>query len=251
MELGLAGRTVLVTGGSNGIGAATALAFGAERAHVVVGYHSGKDRAERVADQIRSLGGTAQVGYYSLADPASAESLVEEAVAETGRIDVVVANAVRWWGRGPGGFENLPVDQAEAVVSDNLLGAVHLTRAVAPVLRKQDWGRLVFVSTNLALDGLPGAEYYTAAKSGLHGLCRSLAWSLGPHGVLANVVVPGLTMTDRNRANFPEQLRQMETSRTPTGQLVGPQEIADTVVFLCSAANRGVSGEVIRVTGGR
>lgn len=251
MRLGLAGRTVVVTGASNGIGAAVATAFGAEGAHVVVGYHSGQERAAQVAEQVRSSGGQAWTQPYDLADAGSAERLVERAMTETGSLDVVVANAVRWWRRGPGGFEGLPLDDAEAVVSDNLLGAVRLARAVAPAMRRQDWGRVAFISSNLALDGLPGAEYYVAAKSGLHGLCRSLAWSLGPHGVLANVVVPGVTMTARNQANFPAPLRQMEVERTPSGRLVVPEDIADTVVFLCSEANRGISGELVKVTGGR
>jgi 3-oxoacyl-[acyl-carrier protein] reductase len=251
VELGLAGRTVVVTGASNGIGAAIARAFGAHGAHVVVGYHTGKQRAEQLAKEIRAAGGGAHICPYRLAEQSSADMLVKSAMDETGRIDVAVANAVRWWGRGPGGFEGVPEEQAEAVVSDNLLGAVRLARAVAPVLRRQDWGRIVLISSNLAMDGLPGAEYYTAAKAGLHGLGRSLAWSLGPHGVLVNVVVPGLTMTDRNQANFPEQLRQMEIGRTPAGRLVVPDDIADTVLFLCSEANRGISGELIRVTGGR
>lgn len=163
----------------------------------------------------------------------------------------MVANAVRWWSRGPEGFESVPEDAAEAVVSTNLLGAVRLSRAVAPVMRRQAWGRMVLMSTTLATDGMSGAEYYTAAKAGLHGLGRSLAWSLGPAGVRVNVVMPGLTMTDRNAANFPAPLKQLETDRTPMGRLVVPEDVADTVVFLCSEANRGITGEVISVTGGR
>jgi 3-oxoacyl-[acyl-carrier protein] reductase len=251
VELGLAGRTVVITGGSNGIGAAVARAFGAERAHVVVAYHNSKQNAERVAEEVGLAGGTAQVCQYALDDAGSARRLVAEAVEATGRLDVVVGNAVRWWARGAGGFETLPEEVAESVVSENLLGAVRLSRAVAPVLRERGWGRMVLMSSNLAVDGLPGAEYYTAAKAGLQGLCRSLAWSLGPAGVLVNVVMPGLTMTDRNRANFPPHLKQMEIDRTPINRLITPEDIADTVVFLCSAANRGISGEVVRVTGGR
>ncbi len=251
MNLGLAKRTVIVTGGSNGIGAATARAFGAEGAHVVVAYHEGRERAQGVADDVRAGGGTAQVQRYELEDAASARELVDETVGHSGRVDVVVANAVRWWPRGRDGFESVDEETAEAVVTSNLLGAVRLSRAVAPVMRRQDWGRMVLMSTNLAVDGLAGAEYYAAAKAGLHGLSRSLAWSLGPAGVLVNVVMPGLTLTERNQANFPPALKQMETERTPMGRLVVPEDIADAIVFLCSEANRSITGEVISLTGGR
>lgn len=251
MKLGLAQRTVIVTGGSNGIGAATARAFGAEGAHVVVTYHHNLQSAKSVADDVRDAGGTAQVSRYALEDAASARGLVEDALTHSGRVDVVVANAVRWWPRGTDGFESVPEETAEGVVTSNLLGAVRLSRVVAPVMRRQDWGRMVLMSTNLAVDGLAGAEYYAAAKAGLHGLSRSLAWSLGPHGVLVNVVMPGLTMTERNEANFPRTLKQMETDRTPMGRLVVPEDVADAVVFLCSEANRSITGEVISLTGGR
>lgn len=251
MEYGLKGRTAVVTGGSNGIGAAVARALGAEGCNVVVGYHAAPGRAAEVTAQVQEAGGDAVSCRYALDDAGTARQIVETALESWGRLDVVVANAVRWWGRGPGGFETLPEEEAERIVSDNLLGAVHLMRAAAPALRANGWGRVALISTNLVQEGIPGAEYYTAAKGGLHGLCRSLAWSLGPSGGLVNVVMPGLTMTERNRANFPAPLREQETRNTPAGRLVVPEDIADTVAFLCSEANRGITGEVVPVTGGR
>ncbi|MGP4000700.1 SDR family NAD(P)-dependent oxidoreductase [Streptomyces sp. 8N706] len=251
MEYGIKGRTALVTGGSNGIGAAIARALGAEGAHVVVGYHQSRERAEEVANQVQDVGGEAMTCRYDLADASTAQQMVRTAVDTWGRLDVVVANAVRWWARGPGGFETLPEQDAERIVADNLLGAVRLMRATAPALRANGWGRIALMSTNLVEDGIPGAEYYAAAKGGLHGLCHSLAWSLGRDGVLVNVVMPGLTMTERNRANFPAPLREQETRLTPAGRLVGPEDVADTVTYLCSEANRGITGETVPVTGGR
>ncbi|MEC3894065.1 SDR family NAD(P)-dependent oxidoreductase [Nocardiopsis alba] len=251
MESGLARRTVIVTGASNGIGARTALAFGREGAHVVVAYHRNRDGAAKVSEQVEEVGGTAQVHPYSLAEEGSADELVSAAVETTGGVDVVVANAVRWWGRGPGGFETLPDGEWEQIVSDNLSGTIRLMRAAAPPLRKSEQGRVALISSNLALEGLPGAEYYSAAKSGLHGLCKSLSWSMGPHGVLVNTVVPGLTMTDRNKANFPEHLKKMEEARTPLGRLVTPEDVAATTVYLCSALNTAVTGQLLNVSGGR
>ncbi|MFJ8648272.1 SDR family NAD(P)-dependent oxidoreductase [Streptomyces sp. NPDC093546] len=251
MDLGLKGRTAIVTGGSNGIGAAIAQALGAEGAHVVVGYHRAPARADEVVRRIQDSGGEAVSCFYALDDSATAHRIVETALDTWGRLDVVVANAVRWWGRGPGGFETLPEEEAERIVSDNLLGAIRLVRAAAPALREGGWGRIALVSSNLVQEGIPGAEYYAAAKGGLHGLCRSLAWSLGRDGTLANVVMPGLTMTERNLANFPVPLRTQETRQTPAGRLIVPEDIADTVTYLCSEANRGITGEVVPVTGGR
>jgi 3-oxoacyl-[acyl-carrier protein] reductase len=118
-------------------------------------------------------------------------------------------------------------------------------------MRRRGWGRLAFISSHIVHDGAPGQEFYGAGKAALHGLVRSLAWDAGPDGVLANVVCPGLTTTDGVLTQLPDEVRQRELRRTPTGRLSTPEDIATAVAFLCSAANTNITGTELTVAGGR
>lgn len=252
MDLGLQGRAVIVTGGSRGIGAAIARAYGAEGADVVVGYHRNREAAEEVAADAAKGGGRTMAAPHDLADPASADSLARAVFDEFGRIDVLINNAVHWGASAPEPgrhAEDVPDEQWLAVIRNNLEGALRVTRAVLPSMRAARWGRLVHISSNLAVDGMAGSLYYGAAKSALHGMNRSLAWELGPVGVLTNVVMPGLTRTEVV-AGFPADVLEGERERTPTGRLNSPADVAATVVFLGSAANTAVTGAVVPATGG-
>lgn len=250
MDLGLQGRTVVVTGASGGIGRHVAAAFGAEGAHVVVTYREAKDDAARVAEEIgeRSL-----VVRYDQTEEGAAEGLRDGVLAWTGRVDVLVNNAVTWGGPGPDagrGFEHVPDDQWLATVRANVEGAVRLTRAVAPTMRAQRWGRLVHLSSNLVHDGAEGTEYYATAKSALHGFSRTVAFSLGRDGdILSNVVLPGLTRTARN-GGIVEAFGGAHAERAPLGRLLDAREVASAIVYLGSAANTGITGQELSVTGG-
>ncbi|MEV5410243.1 SDR family oxidoreductase [Thermopolyspora sp. NPDC052614] len=250
MDLGLRGRTVIVTGASGGIGRHLARAFAAEGAHVVLTYHHTPDVAELVAKEI---GDRALVTAYALDDPDSAHALVDAALAWTGRIDVLINNAVHWGATAPdpdASFEAVPDEAWLRVVRANLEGAVRLSRLVAPAMRERRWGRLIHISSSIATDGMAGSEYYAAAKAALHGFSRSAAFSLGRDGdILSNVVMPGLTRTDTN-AHIIGPEGDHYGSLAPIGRLLDAPEIATPVVYLASAANTGITGQVIRVTGG-
>jgi 3-oxoacyl-[acyl-carrier protein] reductase len=250
MDLGMTGRTVIVTGASGGLGRRIARAFAAEGADVVLTYHGSQSEAELVAKEI---GDRALVVRYELGDAASARDLIDTTLHWTGRIDVLVNNAVRWGGAAPEPnqpFEAVPDADWLAMVRANIEGAMGLTRAVAPLMRERRWGRLVHVSSSLAVDGMPGAEYYAAAKSALHGFSRSAAWSLGQAGdILSNVVMPGLTRTDTNTA-ITDAEGDRFAALTPLNRLLDADEVARPIVYLGSAANTGITGQVIAVTGG-
>ncbi|GAA3934455.1 SDR family NAD(P)-dependent oxidoreductase [Actinoplanes auranticolor] len=250
MDLGLTGRTVIVTGASGGIGRRLALGFAAEHADVVLTYRTNRSDAERVAKEI---GDRALLIPYAMEDPGAAGELVEAVLGWTGRIDVLVNNAVHWGSTG-GPADRPFEDVAEAdwidTLRHNLEGGLRLTRAVAPVLRERRWGRLVHISSNIAVDGMAGAEYYAAAKAALHGFSRSAAFSLGRDGdILTNVVMPGLTRTDTNTA-LADEYGHHYSALAPLGRLLDAAEVAAPVVYLGSAANTGITGQVISVTGG-
>ncbi len=251
MQLGLADRVVLVTGGSRGIGRAVATAFAAEGARVALTYHSDKDSAQQLVD---ALGADRALAVrYALDEPGSAQDCVAAVTAHWGDVDVLVANAHRKGARRPPDrhFEDIPPADWHSLVTGNLTGVLTLAQLVLPGMRSRGWGRLVLISSHNVRDGARGQEFYGAAKGGLHGLARSLAFDAGPDGVLVNVVAPGLTATDAVLTMLPEQVRATELGRTPTGRLTTPEDVAAATVFLASAVNASITGEVLTVAGGR
>ena len=247
MDLGLNGRTVIVTGASGGIGRELARAFAAEGAHVALTYHRSPETAELLAKEI---GDRALAVPYRMEDPDSARALVEAVLGWTGRIDVLVNNAVRWLPPDPAAsFEAVPDAAWQDMLRANVEGAVRLSRLVAPVMRERRWGRLIHLSSTLARDGMAGAEYYGAAKAALHGFSRSAASSLGRDGdILSNVVMLGLTRTETN-VHVTEAEGGHFAALSALGRLATAAEVAAAIVFLASAANTAITGEVI-VTGG-
>ncbi|WP_329580370.1 SDR family oxidoreductase [Kitasatospora sp. NBC_01250] len=252
MDLGLADRVVLLTGATRGIGLATARAFAAEGARVVLTYRRGKAEADAL---VAELGGPerALAVRYALDEPGSPEQAVAEASRRWGGVDALVANAYRRGGRRPASerFEEVPAEEWRAVLTDNLAGTVRTAQLVLPGMRERGWGRVVLISSHIATHGRRGQEVYGAAKAALHGLTRSLAWEAGADGVLVNVVAPGLTLTEGVLEMLPEALREQERERTPTARLSEPDSVARAVVFLSSAANSNISGQVLHVDGGR
>ncbi|BCB77045.1 3-oxoacyl-ACP reductase FabG [Phytohabitans flavus] len=247
MDLGLEGRTVIVTGATGGIGRHLARGFAAEGANVVLTYHSAKEAAEELAKEI---GG--QAVRYALDEPAAATDLVREVLDRTGRVDVLVNNAVQWGGDAldEGPFEALPDEHWLSVVRPNIEGAIRLSRAVAPAMRERRFGRLVHISSGIATSGMAGGEYYGAAKAALHGFSRSVAFNLGRDGdIISNVVMLGLTRTDTNK-HIVELVDDAYLALSPLGRLLDAAEVVGPIVYLGSAANTGVNGQVVAVTGG-
>ncbi|NDL56033.1 SDR family NAD(P)-dependent oxidoreductase [Phytoactinopolyspora mesophila] len=248
MDLGLTGRTVIVTGASGGIGRHIAQGFAAEGANVVVTFRNTRDQAEQVAKEI---GDKALVAHFDLGDPESSQALVAATLEWSGRIDVLINNAVDWGSTGSEKpFEDAPDSDWLGTLRANAEGAIRLSRAVAPVMREQRWGRLVHVSSSIATDGMAGGEYYGAAKAALHGFSRSVSFSLGRDGdILSNVVMPGFTRTETN-VEMAEAYGAQFAATAAIGRLLDAPEVAGPIVYLGSAANTGITGQVISVTGG-
>jgi 3-oxoacyl-[acyl-carrier protein] reductase len=252
MDMDLKGQTVLVTGSSSGIGRAAAVAFGAEGAQVGITYHENRQGAEETASKVREAGGQALVTHYDLADPDSIRSSVESIGKEWGTLNVLVNNAVQMDHPGPTGqlFEDVPLQNWESMLRSTLEGFTLTIQCALPLMRKSGWGRIVNISSD-AIDGWPGLGPYATAKAGLHGLTRTLAVELGSANILSNIVMPGAIMTERNLQQIPAEQREQIKQHTPTRQLIMPEDVAVAIVFLGSRANRQITGQTLRVTGGR
>jgi NAD(P)-dependent dehydrogenase (short-subunit alcohol dehydrogenase family) len=254
MDLGLKDAAVLVTGGSSGIGRATAIAYGREGARVAITYNSKKDAAEAVAEEIEAAGGTAYVVQLDLGTPETIASAVASTVEHWGGLDAVVANAVSWGTLGfddrPERIEDSKVEWWTQIIRANLEGNYHLVQQVAPALRASEHGRLVLISTDLAERGMRGSWAYGAAKAGLHGLAASLQHDLGADGVLVNVVLPGITLENGAHRVIPRPALDQIAAGFTARHLPDASELADAILFLTSPRTKAIQGQLLHVTGG-
>jgi 3-oxoacyl-[acyl-carrier protein] reductase len=250
----LSGRTALITGASRNIGRAIALAFAAEGADVVVNTRANREELEAVAAECRKAGVRALPVLADIADAAAVEAMVAQARAGLGPIDVLVCNAAI---RPHTPVTETTLEQWHRVFAVNVHSAFYLARAVVPDMKARRRGSIIAIGGQSSLTGRPNTAAVTAAKTGLLGFVRALAAELGPFGVRANMVIPGSMDTERRYAEWypefreappgaPEQLKQI-----PLGRLGRPEEIADACVFLASDASAYVTGDTIRVMGGR
>jgi 3-oxoacyl-[acyl-carrier protein] reductase len=233
----LEGKNALVTGGSRGIGRAIALELAKAGASVVVGYRSGKDEADAVAQE---TGGRALAADIS--SPEEAGRLVEEA----GELDILVNNAGL---TRDGLLARMSDADWRDVIETNLSSVFYTCRAAARPMMKRRGGAIVNVSSVVGLHGNPGQTNYSASKAGVIGFTKALARELGSRGIRANVVAPGYIKT-RLTDEISEEMRTLMLTNTPLGRLGDPENVAGAVRFLCSDDAAFITGEVLLVDGG-
>lgn len=252
MNAGLKGKTILITGGSSGIGKATALAFSKEPdTNIAITYYQNEGPARKVVQAIKREGGSALAVYMSLGDHASINEAVRNIIRKFGSIDVLVNNAVFWGNSEHRGkqFEDMPLSQWQETIGINLFGTVKITQEVVPYMRKAKWGRIVNLSSDIAFDSMKGSGPYGSLKSAIFGFTANLVEELSPDGILSNVVVPSWTLTERAMKYFPDEFREKAVEGFPTKRITLPEDVVSMIVYLGSAANGHVNGEHIRVTG--
>jgi len=244
--LDLTGRAALITGSSRGIGRAIALQLARQGASIAVNYLRNEDAAKDVQATIRSYEGQAVLLQGDVSDPEQAERVVDMAQDAFGRLDILVNNA---------GFNRdtlilrMSVQDWDEVMATNLRAVFLCTKAALRHMLKQRWGRIVNIGSVSGIAGNAGQANYAAAKAGLIGFTKAVAREMGSRSITANVVAPGLVLTELTE-HIPQQVIDMAMDRIFVGRVGRPEDIAACVAFLASEEASYISGQVIPVDGG-
>ena len=239
-------KVALVTGGATGIGAATVKALAEEKITVALQYSSSEKEAKQIADQLNDQGFKVEIFQADLSQTGNAEKLVAQVKQKLGDIDILINNA--------GVMSDASIIQMSDALWDeainiNLTAAFKLIRACAPSMVSKKWGRVINISSQVALTGSANHAHYATAKAGLLGLTYSAAKEYGASGVTVNAVLPGRIETkmiaDRSVGRLDEWL-----SQTPLNRLGRADEVASMINFLASDASSYITGASINVNGG-
>ena len=244
--LNLYGKTALVTGGSRGIGREISILLARYGVFVIVNFKSDDGAAQKTLDAILEIPGKGSLRKFDICDSADVDKNVKEMIAERKSVEILVNNA----GIARDGLLGRMKDADwKTVVDTNLTGAFNMCRALAKSMIRNRYGRIVNISSTAGEIGNAGQVNYSAAKSGLIGLTKSLARELAPRNILVNCVSPGIIS-----GGISEELseNQMEAiiQHVPLGRLGTPKDVAAAVAFLCSDMANYITGQVLRINGG-
>ena len=241
-------KTVLITGGSRGIGATTALAFAQRGARVAISYQS---NAEGAAAVLATLPGTGHIMLQvNVGDPEAVKNLVDQVVAEFGRLDIVVNNA--------GIFAPHPIDEVDYAtwqtawqdtLAVNLFGAANVCYCAAQHMIQQGGGKIVNVSSRGAFRGEPEFPAYGASKAALNAMSQSLAQKLGPHNIAVTVVAPGFVETDMAKEALEGENGVAIRAQSSMGRVAKPEEVAYGILFYASDGAEFMTGGIMDING--
>jgi 3-oxoacyl-[acyl-carrier protein] reductase len=242
----LDGKVALVTGGSRGIGRATAEALAEHGAHVVVNYVKGEAAAREVADAITKNGGKAEILGFDVADAKACESAIEDLVKRHGKLDVLVANA----GIAIDGLLlRMKDEDLDRLYQVNVKGSLACARAATRSMMRAKTGRIIFMSSVVGEMGNVGQTAYAASKAALVGAAKSIAREYASRNITVNVVSPGFIDTDMT-STMTDAMKEQLAKVIPLGRTGSARDIAAACVYLASDEAGYVTAQVLRVNGG-
>ncbi|WEX91633.1 3-hydroxybutyrate dehydrogenase (plasmid) [Sinorhizobium garamanticum] len=255
----LPGRTVLVTGSTIGMGQNIARAFARSGARVAIHGLGEPAELKSFVDELTTISGQSSVHFdHDRSNARQGAQLVEAAISQFGGIDILINNAGVQF---VSDIEDFPADQWDRLLSVNLGAAFHATKAALPGMKKNGWGRVINTASTSALEGAVRKAAYVAAKHGIFGLTRTVALECAEHGVTCNAICPGWVYTPLAAAQFAakaaalglseeETVKQHFLNEMPTKRFVHPDEVAATMLFLCSDMACSITGIALPVDGG-
>ena len=244
----LSNQVALVTGGSRGIGAATALMLAHAGADVMVMYAKRKHDADRVVGNIRNLGRKSFAYQGYLQDYARCKQVVSKVLKNFGRIDILVNNGGIW---EYGDIAKMTSEQWKKTIDINLTGTFNMCRLAVPAMKKQGYGRIINVSSTAGQRGEAFHSHYAAAKGGVIAFSKSIAVELIKYNIWVNCIAPGWVETDMTSGVLKNSIQKKEILKViPRLRLAIPEEIAGPIVFLASSLSNHIIGEVLNVNGG-
>ena len=245
----LEGKNAIVTGGSQGIGAAIAQELAREGANVCLTYRKHEEEAQKYAEEIRSLGRAALAVKCDIASFKDATATVQAAIKAFGSLQILVNNAGMNW---DGVSWKMTEEQWDRVIEVNLKGYFNFIRHTAPIFKEQKYGKIINITSINGLRGKFGQMNYSASKAGIVGLTKALAKELGAFGVNVNAVAPGLIETAMLReSEARDKIIDMAMAEIVLKRVGQPEDLAYVVSFLASDKARHITGEVIKVDGGQ
>ncbi|MEV8517217.1 SDR family oxidoreductase [Dactylosporangium sp. NPDC051484] len=240
----LAGMVALVTGSAQGIGQATAVRL-AQAGAAVIGVDVSPQ--DETSERVVQVGGRWWAHLADLADPARIDALVDEVTRTHGRLDILVNNAAI---DDPVGFDQLSMDRWDRIMRVNLEAPFRLIRGFVPLMRANQYGRIINISSGSVVNPMTGFVAYRASKMGLIGMTRALSTEVGCDGITANVVSPGVTETAMAMTNLTPEFRAMTITKQGIKRMGQPTDLAATITFLAGPEAGFITGQNIMVNGG-
>ena len=247
-------KIALITGASRGLGADIAKVYALHGAFVYVNYFQSAEKAKAIAAEIRQAGGKATAIFADVTDMNNVQQMIDHILAEQGRLDIIVNNALpkyKFDATAPyTKLETLEWQHFENQLSGGVKAVFNTTKAALPALKKQGYGKIVNISTNLVYNPVVTYYDYTTAKAGMIGLTRNLATELGQYGIRVNLLAGGLLeTTDASNATSPE-LFQAIAGGTPLRKTTTVRDFAEASVFFAAPMSDAITGQSISIDGG-
>jgi 3-oxoacyl-[acyl-carrier protein] reductase len=247
-NLALTDRVALVTGGSRGIGRAVVALLASCGAHVAINYVRDESAATATVEMARAHGIKALAIQANVARVDEAERLIQQTIEHFGKIDFLICNAGIWEGDA---VESISEELWDKTLDINLKGTWSVCRAAVPWMKKQQYGRIVIVSSTAGQRGEANVSNYAAAKGGQISFTKSLGPELAGFGINVNCVAPGWVETEMTKDVVDDKARLEAINKSiPVGRMATPEEIAGPIVFLCTSWADHIIGEVLNVNGG-